>query len=176
MLARQTFLFVTLFKIIVAVGMSGIKEEADLKTIKEFIAKGMEAIMHGVKATDGAAGGGIRRSGNEQASSATPAGGKTCCTPGGCMPCPLPAVPLQFYPVPAQPPMPYVVPMRTVFEPVEHDHPPLHKIREMFRKGKKRWSHVSSSSTSSSESDDSSSHTSRDFEYYDNFPIRVKGT
>lgn len=87
----------------------------------------------------------------------------SCCTSGRCYnPCPVPMIPI----VP-QPPV--VIPGRAVFEPVVHDHPPLHVIQKIIKKKKKKKSSTSvstSSESDTSDSDTSSSLTSSSFEYY----------
>ncbi|CAH2085930.1 unnamed protein product [Euphydryas editha] len=56
-----------------------------------------------------------------------------------------------FYP--AVPSIP--VPMTTFFEPVIHDHPPLHVIKKIIKKEKKRWRFDDSDEYSSSDTDSS---------------------
>lgn len=105
---------------------------------------------------------------------------KTCCATGVCV-CPY-QVPI---PVPMPLPMPIiqtplVVPARTVFEPVVHDHPPLHEIQKIIKKHKKsrrRPDYSSSSSSDNYSSDDSTSSDTSDesrINYYDDF-ISVTG-
>ncbi|CAK1543746.1 unnamed protein product [Leptosia nina] len=81
-------------------------------------------------------------------------------TNGGCCfgqictnPC---VIPVPLY----QPQMPIVLPARTVYEPVEHDHPPLGEIRDIITADKQRYASSESSDTSDTETD---------YDYYESF-------
>ncbi|XP_022826354.1 uncharacterized protein LOC111356285 [Spodoptera litura] len=54
---------------------------------------------------------------------------------------PLPQIPAPIMPIaiPVYPRMPIIVPARTFFEPVRHDHPPLYKIKQMIERDEKKW-------------------------------------
>lgn len=45
-------------------------------------------------------------------------------------------IPMQF---PIYASVPLMMPMRSYFEPVKHDHPPLHKIKSLIEKEEKKW-------------------------------------
>lgn len=80
----------------------------------------------------------------------------TCCFGGACFsPCPLASggimpMPMQF---PLSPPAPVMIPARTYYEPVVHNHPPLHKIRHIIKqdRDRKRKRHRSTTYDSSSD-------------------------
>lgn len=79
----------------------------------------------------------------------------TCCPDYSC---PNPCYPM-MYPIP---PPPVVIPVRTVFEPVIHHHPPLHVIKKIIKADKRRWKKYSSSveySSSDTETSGSDSYT-----------------
>lgn len=83
-----------------------------------------------------------------------------CCTN---FPCPNPCFPPSGYSMSA----PIIVPARAVFEPVVHNHPPLHKIKRIIRRDKRKWrKHWSSSSSSSNEFSSSSADTETDSDWY----------
>lgn len=61
-------------------------------------------------------------------------GNQTCCPRGDC---PNPCMRFQPYYYVPQPPL--VVPMRTTYEKVVHDHPPVHKIEDIIKRDKKEY-------------------------------------
>lgn len=66
-----------------------------------------------------------------------------CCNGVTCFPCPMP-YPYSYYPMPmAMPEVPIFMPAQAVYEPVIHDHPPIHEIRKLLnKKGKKKKKHA----------------------------------
>lgn len=80
------------------------------------------------------------------ASTVEPSSPNPCCVDYSC--------PNPCYPVVYPMSMPIVLPARTVFEPVIHDHPPLHVIKKIIKGDKKKWhKHSSSEGCSSSDTD-----------------------
>lgn len=62
-------------------------------------------------------------------------GSPSCCIAMVCYnPCPY-AMPAPYYP--QMPDIPMVLPARTYYEPVIHNHPPLHKIQKIIKNDKK---------------------------------------
>ncbi|XP_047026372.1 uncharacterized protein LOC124634751 [Helicoverpa zea] len=57
-------------------------------------------------------------------------------TPGVPLPVPMPMMPV---PMSIYARVPIVMPMKSYFEPVIHDHPPLHKIKHMIERDEKKW-------------------------------------
>ncbi|CAF4818349.1 unnamed protein product [Pieris macdunnoughi] len=58
------------------------------------------------------------------------------------------------YPVQPAPQLPVILPARTVYEPVEHDHPPLGEIKDIIR-AERRYERIESDSYSDdTDSDD----------------------
>lgn len=102
-----------------------------------------------------------------------------CCNGVSCFPCPYPMPMAYPAPVPQIPQIPIVVPAQTFYEPVIHDHPPLHQIKSIIEKGKRRKrkrddSHYIDSTDSCDTSDMSDSSDSSDsddinssVDYYD---------
>lgn len=90
--------------------------------------------------------------------------GTPCCNGVSCFPCPYPMPMAYPVPVPQVPQIPIVVPAQTFYEPVIHDHPPLHEIKRiMKRKRRKRPRYSDSDSSDSSDADDGYS----SIDYYD---------
>ncbi|CAG9580254.1 unnamed protein product [Danaus chrysippus] len=80
--------------------------------------------------------------------------------------CPNPCYP-HIYP---PPPSPIVVPARTFYEPVVHNHPPLHVIKKIIARDKKKWRYDSTSEEfTSSDTDDSGTSTD-----YSSVPVNCK--
>lgn len=98
-------------------------------------------------------------------------------------PMPIPPMPMPIpIPVPMYPQMPIVLPMRTYFERVIHQHPPLEKIKQIIAEDEERWAkygkakiekHSSETDSDSSDTDSSSRHFDR-WQYYDDF-LHIKG-
>lgn len=97
-------------------------------------------------------------------STGTNTGSAPCCNGVTCFPCPYPMPMAYPVPVPQIPQIPIVVPAQTFYEPVIHDHPPLYKIKEIIKKGRKKKKRYSASDCSdASESGDGN----RSVDYYD---------
>ncbi|CAG4946353.1 unnamed protein product [Colias eurytheme] len=73
--------------------------------------------------------------------------------------------------------MPIILPARTVYEPVEHNHPPLGDIKDLIEADKKRHNYVSYEfSDTSSETDtdtDTNTDSDTDYAYYESFLGKV---
>ncbi|XP_075976380.1 uncharacterized protein LOC142976736 [Anticarsia gemmatalis] len=97
-------------------------------------------------------------------------------------PCPVarpmpPPIPYPI-PIPIYPQMPIVIPMRTYYEPVIHNHPSLDKIRKLIKKDEERWEKFKKKKPkprySSSSYDDSEYTDYGSWQYYEDF-IHIKG-
>lgn len=111
----------------------------------------------------------------------------SCCTSVGCYdPCPYQMMPMPMQ-MSYQVQQPVVFPMQMVYEPVVHDHPPLHEIKRIIKKDKRkrRQKHYTSdsedtdtrNSCSSTETDsdsDGEGESDTDIDYYGDF-MHVKG-
>ena len=167
----QQIILAAAFLQVIAFDIGKFTNSNDFKEFSKMLAKGFDQLSAGVKeqqpgaASDSDTEQNARRAGGVQASNAA-GGNNTCCLPQGCFtPCPTYGLPMA---VPMYPPpeMPEIVPLRAEFEPVIHDHPPLHKIQEIIndehnhhrhkKSRKKKKYHSSEMSSSSCESDDSS--------------------
>ncbi|CAH2040057.1 unnamed protein product, partial [Iphiclides podalirius] len=85
------------------------------------------------------------------------------CPPGfGCRPLPLA---LAAPPLPAVQ-VPHVVYAQAVYEPVVHDHPPIHRIRQLIEADKRRRRKKPRHSSESSYSDTSGPSSNSDSDYY----------
>lgn len=88
--------------------------------------------------------------------------------PGMAIPMPMPM------PIPYFARVPVMVPMRSYFEPVIHDHPPLYIIKKMIERDEKNCMKHKHSKESVSETDTSSEYINVGKEYYDDF-MHIQG-
>ena len=80
-----------------------------------------------------------------------------CCLDYSC--------PNPCYPVAYPMSMPIVLQAQTVFEPVIHNHPPLHVIKKIIKADKKKWKkHSSNEDSSYTDTDTSNSDSNTDYD------------